>query len=222
MNTKTQRIFAVSLTAIFALSMISSMTIQDASADKGPKFHKKPDFTAEFDVMMMNVPENYDGSATAKLWFDKNGEFLKYRILIENMDISGFGDKSDDMTKVHFHDSTDGNAHVLNVYKAPGQDDNDLIVKPTKGIIKGIWDDSDVNTTYPDHHNWSVALSEKVEQLCNGDLFFAIHGTPIDGAPADMYLKGNIEPTKSGEKFCKKLLKHQIDDEEELDDHSDD
>jgi len=136
-------------------------------------------------------------AAFAKFWLDKNDEALKYKISIENMDISGFGDPSDDVTKLHLHESEHG-AHVLNVYKAPGQDDADLVVKSTKGIIKGIWDDSDENLTYEDHYNNSQTFTSQLETLCGEGLFTMIHG----GAGV---LKGDIELIKQGEKACKKL-----------------
>ena len=41
---------------------------------------------------------------------------LKYQIVIENMDLSGFGDDADDVTKLHLHEGHH-NTHVLNVYK---------------------------------------------------------------------------------------------------------
>ena len=114
------------------------------------------------------------------------------------MVISGFGETDDDVTKLHIHESHHG-AHVLNVYKAPGQDDDDLVVKPTKGIIKGIWDDSDENQSYGGHNN-SETLTSQLENLCSGELFVMIHGK--DGAGA---LKGSVEPTKQGDKICNKL-----------------
>ena len=199
MKQNTQVFFAVSLAAILAISAVSVMTLQEAEASSNHwKFKKKADFTADLVVINSEVvPEG--AAATAKFWLDKKGEALKYKISIENMDISGFGDPSDDVTKLHLHESEHG-AHVLNVYKDPGQDDADLVVKPTKGIIKGIWDDGDENLAYEDHHNNSQTFTSQLETLCDEDLFTMIHGA--DGVGV---LKGDIELTKQGEKACKKL-----------------
>lgn len=192
-------VLVFSLAAILAISAVTGVTLQEAeAADNKWKFKKQPSFTATLDAVNPT-----DGTATAKFWLDKHGEALKYRISIENMDISGgaTSETSDDVSKLHLHEGT-GNAHVLNVYKAPGQDDNDLVVKPTKGIIKGIWDDGDENLTYDDHHNNSQTLTSQLKNLCDGNLFTMIHGD--GGAPA---LKGFIESTSHGEKICKKLDK---------------
>ena len=121
------------------------------------------------------------------------------------MDISGgaTSEKSDDVTKLHLHEVHHG-AHVLNVYKAPGQDDDDLVVKPTKGIIKGVWDDGDEDQSYGGHNN-SETLTSQLKNLCEGNLFTMIHG---DGGVG--VLKGSIELTSDGEKICKKLDKKSL------------
>ena len=193
-----------SLAAILSLSVVTMGEIPQVTADKDDhddqkklKFKKKVGFIA--DLIIVNSDVAPDGAAaTAKFWLDKHGEALKYRISIENMDISGFGDSSDDLTKLHIHESHHG-AHVLNVYKAPGQDDDDLVVKPTRGIIKGIWDDGDENQSYGGHNN-SETLTSQLENLCSGKLFVMIHGDNGTGV-----LKGSIEPTRQGEKICDKL-----------------
>ena len=209
MQTKTN-VLVFSLAAILAISAISVMTLQEAEATGDHwKFKKKVGFTA--DLVVVNPTAAPEGAAaTAKFWLDKHGEALKYRISIENMDVSGFGDPDDDVTKLHIHENHHG-AHVLNVYKAPGEDDKDLVVKPTKGIIKGIWDDGDENQSYGGHNN-SETFTSQLENLCSGELFVMIHGKGGDGA-----LRGAIEPTSYGEKACNKL----VDDDGE-DEHHDD
>jgi len=200
MKQNTQVFFAVSLAAILAISAVSVMTLQEAEATNNHwKFKKKVDFTANLVVVNSDIAPD-GAAATAKFWLDKHGEALKYRISIENMDISGFGEPNDDVTKLHLHEGT-GGAHVLNVYKAPGQDDIDLVVKPTKGIIKGVWDDSDENQSYGGHNN-SETLTSQLKNLCDGNLFTMIHG---DGGAG--VLRGDIEPTSDGDKICKKLDK---------------
>jgi len=211
---KTQAFFAVSIAALLAISAVSVIPLQEAEASgKHKEFEKKSSFTATL-TSVPSTPVGFDGTATAKFWLAKDGEALKYEISIENMDISGgaTADTSDDVTKLHLHEGHH-NAHVLNVYKAPGQDDNNLVVKPTKGIIKGIWDDGDENLSYGGHLN-SHTLTSQLGELCDGNLFTMIHG---DGGVG--VLKGFIEPTSKGEKICSKLTD---DDEDEKDDHHDD
>lgn len=208
MQTKTN-LLVFSLAAILSLSVVAMGELPQAVADKDHdkdhekklKFKKKPSFTATLGSVP-STPVDFEGTATAKFWLDKDGDALKYKISIENMDISGGAttETSDDVTKLHLHEGT-GGAHVLNVYKAPGEDDGDLVVKPTRGIIKGIWDDGDVNHTYGGHNN-SETLTSQLKNLCEGNLFTMIHG---DGGAG--VLKGFIEPTSDGEKICKKLDK---------------
>jgi len=213
MQTKTNML-VFSLATILAISTVSVMTLQEAEATSDRwKFKKQPSFTATLAITPF-APEGFDGAATAKFWLDKHGEALKYRISIENMDISGgaTSDTADDVTKLHLHEGHH-NAHVLNVYKAPGQDDDDLVVKPTKGIIRGIWDDSDENLTYDDHHNNSQTFTSQLGELCDGNLFTMIHG---DGGAG--VLKGFIVPTSSGEKLCEKLVNDDGEDDHSHDD----
>ena len=213
MKQNTKAFFAVSIAAIFAISAVSVMSLQEAEAsDSHWKFKKQPSFTATLDTVP-SAPVGFNGTATAEFWLDKHGEALKYSISIENMDISGFGDPSDDVTKLHLHENHNG-THVLNVYKAPGQDDNDLVVQPTKGIIKGIWDDGDENQSYGGHLN-SETFTSQLENLCSGDLFTMIHGEGGAGV-----LKGSIDPTSKGLKLCEKIADE--DHEDEDDDHDED
>jgi hypothetical protein len=203
MQTKTN-LLVFSLSVILSLSVVAMGELPQAIADKDDhddqkklKFKQKIGFIAN--LVIVNPVAAPDGAAaTAEFWLDKHGEALKYQISIENMDISGFGDTNDDVTKLHFHESHHG-AHVLNVYKAPGQDDNDLVVKPTEGIIQGIWDDGDENQSYGGHNN-SETFTSQLENLCSGELFVMIHGEGGAGV-----LKGTIESNSHGEKICKKL-----------------
>lgn len=72
---------------------------------------------------------------------------------------------------------------------------------PAKGIIKGIYDDSDVTPHDAGvHHGASLPLTDKLGDLCNGDFYVMIHQGPG-------VLKGDVEPTSQGDKLCKKLDK---------------
>ena len=138
-----------------------------------------------------------------------------YKIKTDGLDVTGFAtpsDSSDDITKLHLHLTQPGghhpNPHVLNVLYAPIEDDKDMTLKPSKGIIRGAWDDGDVTphgALGPSgdpigHHDASKKLSEHLENLCDGKLFTMIHG---DGGVG--ILKGDIEPTKRGERLCDRL-----------------
>ena len=87
------------------------------------------------------------------------------------------GDTADDVGKVHLHSTSDDNAHVLNVWKAPIEDDAQMRAIPAEDILKGNYDDSDITTDDEDaagnieHHDRSKSLTANLDDLCNGDFF---------------------------------------------------
>ena len=216
MQTKTN-VLVFSLAAILSLSVVAMGELPQAVADKDHddkekklKFKKRADFTADCDRINTGIPTDWE--CTASFWLDKKGENLKYKIQIQNMDLTGWqspGDTTDDVGKVHLHDSqiketgSGMGDHVLNVWKAPIEDDAQMKAIPSKGILKGIYDDGDVtpssNTSIPSQDR-SKPLTENLEDLCNGDFFVMIHEAAGPGV-----LKGSLEPTKQGEKICNKL-----------------
>ena len=218
-NRKIQSLLGISLAAILSVSMLSLVDTAEAEGEWKwtPKFWQ-PHFTATLadtsdDPENPNAPEG--SAAKAKFWLSPDGSVLFYKIKTEGLDSTGFvtpSDSSDDITKLHLHLTQPGghhpNPHVLNVAGAPIQDDNNLVLKPNKGIIRGAWDDGDVTphgTLGPSgepigHHDASKKLSDHLENLCDGKLFTMIHG---DGGPG--ILKGDIEPTKRGERLCDRL-----------------
>ena len=207
-------VLVFSLAAILSLSVVAMGEIPQAVADtddhddqKKLKFKKKADFTA--DCAQINTGVGTDWECEASFWLDKKGENLKYKIRIDNMDLTGWqtvGNTDDDVGKVHLHSAADGNAHVLNVWKAPIEDDAQMKAYPSKGIIKGIYDDSDVTSDEDaraggiGHHDTSKPLTANVDDLCNGDFFVMVHEAAGPGV-----LKGFLEPTKQGDKICNKL-----------------
>jgi hypothetical protein len=124
-------------------------------------------------------------------------------------------DTQDDLYQLHIHKFNDvaipenpKGPHVLNVYRAPGFDDADLVVLPVQGELNGIWDDGDFNDAY-DAGDQSEKLSDNLQNLCESKIFAAGHGDGLDSddphphhAP---YIKMLLEPTKDGQKICKKL-----------------
>ncbi|MDH3856230.1 MAG: hypothetical protein OES27_08940 [Nitrosopumilus sp.] len=207
MQTKTN-VLVFSLAAILSLSVVAMGELPQAVADKDHdnedkklKFKKKADFTADCYQVNLGMGTNWD--CKASFWLDKNGENLKYKIQIDNMDLTGYqtipheGTDSDNVTGVHLHDAAlDGMPHVLNIWKAPIEDDAQMRVIPALGIIQGIYDDGDVNPH--NDHGPTLPLTDKIDDLCDGKFFVMVHNGPG-------VLKGDAIPTKQGEKLCKKL-----------------
>ncbi len=211
MQTKTN-VLVFSLAAILSLSVVAMGELPQAIADKDHddgdkklKFKKKADFTA--DCAQVNTGVGTDWGCEASFWLDKKGENLKYKIRINNMDLTGWqtiDDVTDNVGKVHLH--TDADGHVLNVWKAPVEDDAQMKAIPSKGILKGIYDDSDVTSDEDvaagniGHHDTSKPLTANLDDLCNGSFFVMIHEAAGPGV-----LKGYLDTTKQGEKACNKL-----------------
>jgi hypothetical protein len=182
------------------------------------EFSKKPDFESKNCIVTSYATNNLSPEALASLdcsmqaWLDHKGESLVYKITISGMELIDSDDNiHDDLYQLHIHKNTSGTPeapkgpHQLNVYRGPGFNDADLIVLPVQGELNGIWDDGDENLSYGEPDN-SHKLSEDLQLLCDGQIFSAGHGevedTPGHHAP---YIKMLLEPTKSGEKVCKKL-----------------
>ena len=117
---------------------------------------------------------------------------------------------------MHFHKAMNfipsgepmGPMHVLNIFKQPAQDDDDLVIKPLKGIFKGIWNDSDA-VDRDGVNDDTKTVTEMQEDLCNGNVFLMVHGTVVnENGSVDKpgYLKAVLKPTADGEKFCEKKL----------------
>lgn len=222
MQTKVN-VLVFSLAAILSLSVVTMGEFPQAIADddddkkKKLKFKKKADFTA--DCTQVNHGVGTDWDCTALFWLDKKGENLKYKIKIQNMDLTQWQTPTvgtDDVTAIHLHDAalTPGplGPHVLNIWKAPIEDDAQMKAFPALGIVKGIYDDDDVTPHDAGvHHGPSLTLTDKVGDLCNGDFYVMIH-------QGDGVLKGDAIPTKQGEKLCDKLSNGGSHDDDDNDD----
>lgn len=161
------------------------------------------------------VPDRgFSGKASAWLALRKGRLVLHYRIE-SDMDLNaGFPQSEtaeDDVTQIHLHNAPPGIAgpHVLNVYKRPAQDDDDLTLLPNQGLVFGIWDDLDLSEGLAPGPA-SVPFSEVLDELCLGNIYVNVHGTGDQGAGA---LRGNLEPTRRGARLCR-YLEHRDDDDD--------
>jgi len=236
MNYKTRMMFAISLAAIFSVSLVSIGDMPQAIADQDkhddePKkysFSKKPSFVSKECIVRADnlpgdvppLPEDFIAGLDCemKAWLDKKGTGLKYKIQITGMELIDSNTDHhtpdgvlDDIDGAHIHKMTNDDVtnptgpHQLNTFGNPGFDDSDVVVKPVQGIIKGIWDDGDKNTSYG-HPNDSHTLTENLGLLCEGKIFSAVHGE-VEDRPGHKapYVKMILEPTKQGNKICDKL-----------------
>lgn len=225
MNSKTNTLLAISVAAILTLSVVVIGEIPQAAADKDgkkdhdkkngydkdfKKFSKKPDFESKNCIVTSYATDNLSPEALDSLncsfyaWLDHKGKSLVYKISISGMElIDSDAITQDDLYQLHIHKNIDGTSenpkgpHVLDVYRAPTFGDADLVVLPVQGELRGIWDDGDHDP---------LTANNNIELLCSSQIFSAGHGdvedTPGHHAP---YVKMLLEPTKSGEKTCKKL-----------------
>jgi hypothetical protein len=91
---------------------------------------------------------------------DPTQNTMEYFIQFENVDLDGMQTPNplDDITALHIHDTTRcsslfpqciegtdtaGTMHLLNIFGAPRNDDDDIVVDPVAGTISGLWDDGD-------------------------------------------------------------------------------
>jgi hypothetical protein len=214
LNQNTKTVLAISIAAIFAMSVVAISEIPQATAEKS----NNPDFESD-DCIVTGFAianyENYDElECEMKAWLQEKGKHLKYQIKISGMELKDTNsDPLDDVDGMHIHkatapDSTPANPkgpHQLNIFGHPGVDDASNVAIPKKGIVKGIWDDKDENLSYGEPDN-SHKLSENLGLLCEGNVFTAVHGQledrPGHKAP---YMKIVFEPTEKGLQLCEKL-----------------
>ena len=143
-----------------------------------------------------SVPDQ-GGSGYATFRFVDGGSALAYEIAFSGLDIGAIKgdpqtpDESDDITKIHIHIAPVGVAgpHVLNIYGAPAEDDDDMTFDAEAGVIRGVWDDGDANTDLPDHAQ-SRPLSDVVDALCSGGTYLNVHTAAFD----DGIVRGQILP----------------------------
>ncbi|MDH5568396.1 MAG: hypothetical protein OEX98_01220 [Nitrosopumilus sp.] len=224
--------FAISLATILSASLILMGEIPQAIAENDDKdksdaqtteeserrFAKKPSFVSDQCIVTDFAKNNLSQESLDLLdckmraWLDNKGTALKYKINISGMQlIDDNGSTADDVNQLHIHKNTLGTQdnpqgpHQLNVFREPNFDDSDVFIKPVQGVIQGIWTDEDENLSYGEPDN-SHTLTENLALLCDSQIFSAAHGD-VEDRPGHKapYFKMLLEPTKEGEKICKKL-----------------
>ena len=138
-----------------------------------------------------------NASGTATLVLNNAKTALSYDIQLHGVDLDGnqTANADDDVTGIHIHVAPVGSngPHTLNIYLAPSEDDADLVVDPVAGTLSGSWDDGDVIATPPFTPGDTKPLSDFIDELLNGDLYFQLHtiGFP---SPNTGELRGQIVP----------------------------
>jgi len=228
LQTKTN-VLVFSLAAILSLSIIAMGEIPKAEADDNKiwkffkKFSGKADFVAKMDTSQIpdgDLPPGFDRGKTgmAKFSFDKDLSKLQYVLKFEGLELEGDSLTEDDViTKIHFHENAPGvgGPHVLNVFGPPCNADLEMSFLAATHTMTGAYDDRDVKT---EQENCSVAadpsgrdgpdtdsLSEKLQALCDGNLYVNVHSSATSETDSKGEIRGQIEPTKRGEKICNKL-----------------
>jgi len=188
MNSRNRKtVLGLSIAAIMAISVVSLSTLPDAFAKQEPQ----PDFVAKLQGKQQTVPEERGGGhGKASFWLTEvEGEpALQYKIEVsKNLYIEGAKGTGDLITKIHLHLQDPGTAgpHVLNIFGAPSEDDDHLVVDAKARTFSGIWDDGDAFDVGTDGRtpNDSVALNVfdtltgqvPLDGLCDGKLYVNIH-----------------------------------------------
>ncbi|MGI9332641.1 MAG: CHRD domain-containing protein [Gammaproteobacteria bacterium] len=195
--------------------MAQELMVDDDDSSLRDMLRRGPHFTATLTsdqtVPPVTTAEGLSGVATARLKWSRKGLKLAYSITTD-MDLNaGFPQSkniSDDVTMIHLHNAPVGRMgqHVLNVYKMPAQDDDDLVLMPNKGIVRGAWDNFDTSVGLAPGPA-SEPLYGFLDELCAGDIYVNIHG--FDSAarkPDTGALRGNLEPTRRGKRLCRYLF----------------
>lgn len=140
-------------------------------------------------------------SATAEFRLNEAGTRLAYEIRFAGVDVGAIkgdpktADDTDDLTALHVHVGARGatGGHALNIFGAPAEDDADMTFDAEAGVIRGVWDDSDVNTDLPPAGQ-SRALSDALALLCTNSLYLQAHTSLVTTGE----IRGQIEATDTG------------------------
>ena len=180
-------ILGLSIAAIFAVTIIGISTVPDALAK--PSGNGQPDFIANLTSEGTN-----DAKGHALFWFNDDATELRYKIVLNKVDVSSEGNDKNSgkgleyhVTKLHIHAAPGGihsGEHLLNIVGPADEDDR----KIAGHTISGIWDDGDATI---DHHGIghnSKTLTSQIVALCNGDTDVNVH---LNGSGE--FIRGIIE-----------------------------
>jgi len=172
-------VLGLSIAAIFAITVIAISATPTAMAKSDA--NGQPDLVATLTAEGSN-----DAQGKALFWFNDDATELRYKIVLNKVDVGSVGDDGTGndknsgkglayyVTKLHIHAAPGGvhiGEHLLNVVGPT--DDADL--KIAGHTFSGIWDDGDATM---DHHNMghnSKTLTSQVAALCNGDTDVNVH-----------------------------------------------
>jgi hypothetical protein len=202
--------------AIALIGMLSSATafdVDDANFRHFPDFQSSGCIFTPFGQDNLSEKAKANLDCEAKAWLiGRKGKALLYEVKISGMQlIDTDDDLQDDVSGIHIHfNNTDDfdnptGPHRLNIFGEPGFDDNNSNIDPIDQTVSGIWDDGDENMNHGEPDN-SYTLSNQLQNLCDGKIFYAVHGTEQDrpGHKA-AYMKTRFDLTTSGERACNKL-----------------
>ena len=199
-------------TAIVLACIGSVSAVAQAKPDSSPPlFRTEPDFRVTLKPLEKNDKTKSFG-ATGTFWLDRSQKHLKYRFVFAGMDVIGFtgpgNPSTNDVTKMHIHEGSIVGKHVLNIYKAPSQDDDELVVEPSKGILRGVWNNRDktVNPMHPANGS-TLTLTSQLRNLCKQNLWVVVHGDMrivLNKRLKDRVLGGRITKTRHN-RACKRF-----------------
>ena len=170
-------VLGLSIAAIFAITVIAISATPTAMAKSD--VNGQPDLVATLTAEGSN-----DAQGKALFWFNDDASELRYKIVLNKVDVGSVGDDGTGndknsgkglayyVTKLHIHAAPGGvhsGEHLLNVV-GPA-DDADLNI--TGHTFSGIWDDTDM--THDHHGHNSKTLTSQITALCNGDTDVNVH-----------------------------------------------
>ena len=163
-------------------------------------------FRAVLDGAQVAVPGGVTTPASGWASFELNEDQneLRYTIDLDGLvlkpDISD-RTAANDVTKIHIHFGAPGNngPHTLNIFGLPREDDDDLGLDLSEGILTGIWDDGDAinpdtgSLFDPTMGGTTKTLSSFVDELIAGQLYLQVHTVASDQAGTPGEIRGQIE-----------------------------
>jgi hypothetical protein len=185
-------VLGLSIAAIFAITVIAISATPTAMAKSDT--NGQPDLVATLTAEGTN-----DAKGKALFWFNDDASELRYKIVLNKVDVGSVGDDGTGndknsgkglayyVTKLHIHAAPGGvhsGEHLLNVV-GPA-DDADLNI--AGHTFSGIWDDTDMTHDHHGHGHNSKTLTSQVAALCNGDTDVNVH---LSGSGE--YIRGIIE-----------------------------